>query len=391
MEINYDFLSPVDEELLQLAVALPASCIGQKVEVHSLFNRPKLPRGQKFIALLGVQEMRASSIPSEKSPDFTDLRKKLYALHSGDWHYALLDLGDLPSGEQLKDTYLAFQEIVKAILSNDGIPLIIGGGQDLVYHLYRAYDDGEEMVNFVNIDAKFNLGDFEAALSAESFVGKMVVDKPYNLLNYTNLAYQTYYNSQEEIRLMESLYFDFYRLGELHTDIKIAEPALRDADIVSLDVEAIKDEGFHPVFNELPRPNGIDGLQLCKLMHYTGISDRVSSLCISHLNTGSAYFNMLMAQGLWYFIEGVNNRYDESPDINHKDYIKYIVPLDEEVIIFVKSLLSGRWWIKIPFLKNYNNINKIDTLLACTEQDYLEACAQKIPARWLNIKRKAST
>ncbi len=52
-------------------------------------------------------------------------------------------------------------------------------------------------------------------LVISSYVGKIVVTKPYNLFNYSNLGYQTYFNSQDEIELMERLFFDAYRLGEV--------------------------------------------------------------------------------------------------------------------------------------------------------------------------------
>jgi hypothetical protein len=52
----------------------------------------------------------------------------------------------------------------------------------------------------------------------------MIIKEPNNLFNYSNIGYQTYYNSQEEIDLIEKLYFDAYRLGEVCNNITIAEP-----------------------------------------------------------------------------------------------------------------------------------------------------------------------
>ena len=39
------------------------------------------------------------------------------------------------------------------------IPIIIGGSQDLTYANYRAYDNFMPMVNIVNVDTNFDLGD----------------------------------------------------------------------------------------------------------------------------------------------------------------------------------------------------------------------------------------
>ena len=39
-------------------------------------------------------------------------------------------------------------------------------------------------------------------------MGKIILDEPHNLFNYATLGYQTYYNPQIEIDLMEKLFFD---------------------------------------------------------------------------------------------------------------------------------------------------------------------------------------
>ena len=69
------------------------------------------------------------------------------------------------------------------LVENKVIPIIIGGSQDLTYANYRAYDTMSPMVNIVNVDSNFDLGDAEKMISNESYVGKIVVDKPYNLFN----------------------------------------------------------------------------------------------------------------------------------------------------------------------------------------------------------------
>ena len=97
---------------------------------------------------------------------------------------------------------------------------------------------------------------------------------------------------------------------------------------------------------------------------------------------------MLVSQILWYFIEGVNYRTNENTISAKKEFIKYQVPIDDEVLIFFKSPVSGRWWIEIPFLSTVNTKLKRHTLLPCSEEDYLEACNQVIPERWYKAKRK---
>merc|ERR1712098_710944 len=117
---------------------------------------------------------------------------------------------------------------------------ILGGSQDLIYAQYRAYDTLDEMVNLVNVDARFDLGDAEQVISNKSYVSKIIVNEPYNLFNYSNIGYQTYFNSQEEIELMDRLFFDAYRLGEISNDISLIEPIMRAANLVSIDINSIE-------------------------------------------------------------------------------------------------------------------------------------------------------
>ena len=65
------------------------------------------------------------------------------------------------------------------------------------------------------------------------------MDEPNNLFNFSNVGYQTYYNSQEELDLLNSLFFDAFRLGEVK-DLTKVEPIMRDADVVSIDIGAIR-------------------------------------------------------------------------------------------------------------------------------------------------------
>jgi hypothetical protein len=91
----------------------------------------------------------------------------------------------------------------------------------LTFALYRSFDELEQMVNLVSIDSKF--GKENDRVSASSYLTKIIIDEP-NLFNYCNIGYQTYHNSQEEIDLVEKLFFDSYRLGEISNNITLAEP-----------------------------------------------------------------------------------------------------------------------------------------------------------------------
>ncbi|MFE3846646.1 formimidoylglutamase [Flavobacterium sp. LB3P45] len=380
--MEFDFLKPVDNEILDYISGLTSQQLGSKIVLHTKDQFPDLNKIK--IAVIGVLENRGDK-NAISDIDLIPVRKELYGLFPGNWDASIADLGDILAGNSNDDTYFALKKVVASLIKKKIIPIVIGGSQDLTYALYRAYDDLEQMVNLVSIDNKFDFGKENEDVSDSSYLTKIIIDEPNNLFNYSNIGYQTYYNSQEEIDLIEKLFFDAYRLGEISNNISLSEPVFRDADLVSIDLTAIKssDSGNFISFT----PNGFNGKEICSLSRYAGISDKVSLLGIFNHNN-SAQESVIIAQIIWYFIEGFHYRSYEYPYGSRENYIKYIVPLEEEELVFYKSDKTDRWWIEIPFISNGNNKLKRNTLLPCSYDEYLLACNQELPERWWKAQRK---
>tara|TARA_R110000868_G_scaffold112_7_gene1155 strand:- start:394 stop:1536 length:1143 start_codon:yes stop_codon:yes gene_type:complete len=379
--MEFDFLKPIDTDFLE---KLSSQQLGSKIVFHTKDQFPDLNKIN--IALIGVLENRGSDTAFSEV-DIMAIRKELYSMFPGNWDASIADLGDILAGDTITDTYFALRKVVSNLIKNKIIPIVIGGSQDLTYALYRAYDELEQMVNLVSIDSKFDFGKENEGTPATSYLTKIIIDEPNNLFNYCNIGYQTYYNSQEEIDLVEKLFFDGYRLGEISNNIALAEPVFRDADIVSLDLNSVKssDSGNFSIFT----PNGFNGKEICSLSRYAGISDKVSMFGIFNHNN-SVQESVLVAQIIWYFIEGFHYRSNEYPFGSRENYIKYIVPSEEEVLVFYKSDKTDRWWIEIPFISNGNNKLKRNTLLPCSYDEYIGACNQELPERWWKAQRKNS-
>ncbi|RAR47878.1 formimidoylglutamase [Flavobacterium lacus] len=377
----FDFLEPVEVSVLDFVKNLNSQTLGKKVVFHTAEDFPDVNKIK--IAIVGVLDNRGSNF--YENVDLTQIRKEFYALYPGNWHSTIADLGNISQGNTQEDTYYAVAKIVSELIKKQIVPLVLGGSQDLTYALYRSYDNLDQMVNLVTIDNKFDFGKDEVRNTSDSYLSKIIINEPNNLFNYSNLGFQTYYNSQEEIDLIEKLYFDAYRLGEVSSNLSLAEPVFRDADIVSVDLTCVKsaDSGNFVTFT----PNGFNGKEICALARYAGLSDKVTSLGIFN-HTNLANESVLIAQIIWYFLEGYNFRSLEYPSLNQNIFLKYIVPVDDIELIFFKSPKTERWWIEIPFISNVNNKLKKNTLLPCTHEDYLRACDQEIPERWWKAQRK---
>ena len=380
--MEFDFLIPINEDVLELNSRLTSQHLGSKMVLHTKDQFPDLDKIK--IALIGVLDNRGDS-KVISDVDLNYIRKELYSLYPGNWEASIADLGDIAAGNTIEDTYFALKNVVSSLIKKKIIPIVIGGSQDLTYAMYRAYDDLEQMVNLVSIDSKFDLGKESEAISSDSYLTKIILDEPNNLFNFCNIGFQTYFNSQEEIDLVEKLFFDAYRLGDVSNAIAIAEPVFRDADLVSLDLGSIKSSASGNFINFTP--NGFNGKEICSLSRYAGISDKVSSFGIFN-HTNSKQESILITQIIWYFIEGFNYRSNEYPYGSKESYIKYMVPLEEDKLTFFKSNKTGRWWIEIPFISPSNNKLKRNTLLPCSYEEYLVACGNEMPERWWKAQRK---
>ena len=202
--------------------------------------------------------MNIEEIIKKNNSDFSfdNFRKNFYSLYPGNWNASIVDLGTIEAGASVEDTYFVVKSLVAELIKKGIIPIVVGGSQDVTYPMYRAYDTLDQMVNVVSVDNRFDFSK-EDKVASDSYLSKIIVKSLNNLFNFSNIGYQTYFNSQEEIDLIEKLYFEAYRLGEVSNNLSIAEPVFRDADLVSVDMTSVQSSysGNFKTFN----PNGFTG------------------------------------------------------------------------------------------------------------------------------------
>lgn len=374
-----EFLQPISDDFGLFLQELSPARLGKQIKLHTQGNFPDLQDVK--LAIITVNEFRGGDW-DEIGLDFNHFRKNLYQLYPGNWTSVIADLGTLQPGNELEDTYFALKQICEELYKKNIVPVVVGGSQDLTYAMYRAYDRLEQMVNLVAIDSKIDMVQ-EISNPSENYLTKIILEEPVNLQNLSNLGYQTYFNSQEEIDLIEKMYFEAYRVGEISNDLALAEPVLRDADLVSMDISAIKsaDLGYYSQFN----PNGFDGREICAISRYAGLSDKVSAFGFFNIDNKSER-SLLLSQIIWYFFEGYNYRINEYPYISKESYFKYIVPMEEQDLVFYKSDVSERWWIEIEYEVSKDTVRK--SLFPCSYQDYERSLQHQIPERWWKAMKK---
>lgn len=364
--------------------------IGGVIHHYSNGTFPELRKGG--IALVYVPEFRGD-LKNENEINDEVFRSFFYNLNLGiDWKMPIYDLGNILPGNNLKDTYFAVGQVVAELVKKGIVPIIIGGSQDLTVALYKGYEKLEQMVNLCCVDYQLDLGNPEEELSADGFISHLLLQRPCYLFNHANIGLQAPFASKTEFELFEKLYFDICRLGEFNSDFKKAEPHLRNSDILSIDFKSIRASELRQ--SGYVSPNGFYADQICQIAKYAGISDKLTAFGIFNYyperNPGSASF--LLAQIIWYFLDGVSQRKGDFPAGSKKEYIKFTVHLDDfkDEIVFYKSNKSDRWWMEVPYPSQKNSKYERHHLVPCDVNDYERAMKNEMPDLWWKTYQKLS-
>ena len=378
--MSLDLLKPVSDSFIdELNENYLQGSLYKKLAIHtSSFGIPDLESTN--VCIIGLDEYRNSFFQSA-TQDLDSIRREFYKLKFSNWKLSISDLGNLPNGNTVDDTYHALYEICKELLSKKIVLIIIGGSNDLIYPIFKSFDSYSDKVNIVSIDNQFDLYQESELVSGRTYMNKIIIDDSNSLNDFTNIGYQRHLCSHDELQLMEKLFFEYISLGEISENNMKAEPIMRNSNIVGFDMKSLS---FSASFDQNEgNPNGIDSRLACILTKYAGQSNKTNFLGLFELSNNKVS-SKLYSEIIWYFLDGVDKRIIESDFNDSQTFNKYIVQTSGRDIIFYKSKISEKWWMLVDTSKN-----KSISYLPCLESDYLDALNDNIPIRWLKATKRA--
>lgn len=371
------FFSPVEESLYE-NITSPSSFY-KNIRVYG----DKMPDYRDaHIVLIGITD------PDTKASD--EIRTKLYNLKRGTGAYRIVDLGNLNAGHDRNELYTRISEVCRIVLEQNVLPIIIGGAHDLDYGQYAAYETFEKLVSFLNVDAFLDLEDDATASMERKHIHKILLHEPNYLFNYIHLAYQSYLIDPMSVSVLEKLYFEAFRVGQMRTNMQEMEPSIRHADLLSFDITAIRSSDAPG--NPHAQPFGLTGEEACQICWYAGMNEKLSSVGFygyhpelddAHQKTASVIATML-----WYFIEGYYHRKNDQ-NFKGNDFTKYTVsmPSDPETIAFYKSKMSEKWWLEVPNPNGKKRYSR-NSIIPCSYNDYVAATKGEVPERYISTLAK---
>lgn len=314
------------------------------------------------------------------------VRQELYSLVQH-YHIPMADLGNILQSASHEDTGVAISEVTAALLRENIMPVFVVEDQRWGYYYYRAFEHYGSYVSLAWIGSGIKLWDQSGH---GTLLNRIFAHRPNFLFNFSAIGYQSYFTESETLQALQKMYFDTYRLGWVNQNMEEAEPLLRSCDLLMTDMSAVRASDF--AAQPHPSPNGFFGDEMCRLIRYAGMSNKMNGWVISGLQSSHAQAPVsaaLIAQMFWYFVDGYMARLPENPEESEDGFLKYKVGLKEHSheITFYKSLRTDKWWMEIPNPQHRANHHG-PIMVPCSYQDYLKATTEEIPERWWNIYQK---
>jgi len=387
-----DFFSPIDFDKLSPSSGFYTSHLGAKIDCFT-DHFPSLEPNAYDLALIGVLDDRGAlnNQGCALGPDY--VRGQLYTLSEGNFTTRIVDLGNIKAGKELSDTYIALKTVVAELVKLNIVPIILGGGQDLTYAQYMAYEGLEQKVDLLAVDSHFDLDESSEntiETNSQAYLQKVLLHQPNYLFNFTNLGYQTYFVNQDSVKALDKLFFDAHRLGEFSGNMQAAEPLIRNASMISFDISAIRSSDA--CANANASPNGFYGEEACQICRYAGMNDKLSSIGFYEFNPAfdqNGQTALLLAQMIWYFVDGFYQRKKDIPLQPKSQYLIYRTSLKEDghELLFVKSKKTDRWWMQVAY-PSTSSKNERYHLVPCSYDDYQLAVNGEMPNLWWRTQQK---
>ncbi len=345
-----------------------------KTTTASIYDDKELSRADVF--LLGYCEDRNSdNIGASKAT--IAIRSCLYALNKTSQSLNIIDLGDCKKEEQIAQSYENLRICIKELSKYNKPILIFGGTQEVVRYIVAECNGDIAFPSISIVDAQI-----DATIGSKDFSNKNYlpyIQQEFPQTRLCHIASQEYLSNRDSINWWKTNNYGFLRLGDCNADIKQSEPLLRDSQLISIDMNAIR-------YSDNPAGRNVNGLYAegaCQIAWNSGYSPRMNTFFLSEYNPTKDIDNIsaqLSAQILWHVLDGISQRKHESGDFFDGSYERKNLkhssfPSD---ICFYRSKNSQTLWVEVPI----GTSNK-KRIIPCSEKDFEQFCAGTLPTIWL--------
>ncbi|MBK9736094.1 MAG: hypothetical protein IPO92_14515 [Saprospiraceae bacterium] len=199
------------------------------------------------------------------------------------------------------------------------------------------------------------------------------------LLSKNYLGYQRHLCSLIDIHSLEDSAFNSLSLGKLRSFPSQLEPSLRDVEVLYVNLNAVRSSETTNTIDAIP--SGLNTEEMCQIFKNAGSSSNIKAVFIdSDLSHACRQESFLIAECIWYFIEGINMKINDHPQHN-KDFSEFVVyshSFDQD-LSFLRNNQTHKWWLKTT------SDNGKSKYLACSNEEYQQTINEELPDRILKF------
>ena len=192
----HSYFSPVCSNLYSDKDQWEVTQIGRSVDTHLEGSFPDIKYAE--IVFFNISEYEGTKNFTSSSD--CKVRAAFYDLHFENLP-RISDLGSLLLMADRRESFKIVQLVCEKLLHDGIIPIIIGGGHDLSYAVYKAYSKLERYITLTSVDSKFDIGlkndnlDWWKEPNLDNF---MILFGSLNLTSIFKYLYKNYTNCFQE-------------------------------------------------------------------------------------------------------------------------------------------------------------------------------------------------
>ena len=254
-------------------------------------------------------------VGAASAPD--EIRKQLYKFcpDPGNGEFlttveATMDAGNVTPSSSLEDTQEKLATIVGSIISDNKIPIILGGGHETSYGHFLGYVNAGRDVSIINLDAH---PDVRPLIDGKGHSGspfrQAAEHSAHRLKKYTVMGLQRHAVALNHIQYLEKSEFPFSFRDKYDLVAWSAALAVGSCMMVTFDMDAM-DGSIAPGVSA-PSVNGLSSRDFLEAAYAAGVSPNVHSIDVVEVNPAFDIDNRtarLAAVGIWNFLRGVSDR-----------------------------------------------------------------------------------
>ena len=265
--------------------------INDRKMVNLIKNDPESYEVSKFVILGCPQDLGVIRNGGRKGSSIgpNAIRSQFYKMSYPKEikNISIFDLGDLIISSDLEDIHINQEKVVKKVLSDDKIPIVLGGGNDISYPDLKALYATSKNILAVNVDQHLDIRDMSKRNSGTPY--RMLIEE--NILNNNNfieLAIQQFSNSYIYYNFLEELKFPIFTLDDINAKglpkiFELIKNKISSQNIFwGIDMDSIKASDAPGV--SAPSPTGLTSEQIIAIAKFAGSFTQSKIFEITEMN-----------------------------------------------------------------------------------------------------------